>query len=53
MTYREVYEAWLNNPYFDEQTKEELRSIANDEDEIKDRFYRELLNFRNDALFCG
>lgn len=42
MEYGEVYEAWLHNPYFDEQTKEELRSIANDDEEVKDRFYREL-----------
>ena len=28
MEYRERYEGWLNDPYFDEATKEELRSIA-------------------------
>lgn len=28
MSYREAYESWLSNPYFDEDTKEELRSIA-------------------------
>lgn len=38
MSYREAYESWLSNPYFDEDTKEELRSIANDEKEIEDRF---------------
>ena len=27
MGYRENYEEWLNNPYFDEATKEELKSI--------------------------
>jgi len=42
MEYREVYEAWLNNPYFNEHTKEELKAIANDENEVKDRFYRDL-----------
>ncbi|MCH5272412.1 MAG: phospho-sugar mutase [Lachnospiraceae bacterium] len=42
MDYKKVYEDWCNNPYFDEATKEELRSIRENEAEIKDRFYREL-----------
>ena len=42
MTYRESYEKWLNDPYFDEETKAELREIAGDEKEIEDRFYRSL-----------
>ena len=42
MDYKEVYESWLSNPYFDEKTKEELRGIAGDENEIKERFYKEL-----------
>ena len=25
MGYRETYESWLNNPYFDEATRAELR----------------------------
>ena len=28
MEYREKYEEWLSNPYFDEATKEELRAIT-------------------------
>ena len=40
--YRKIYEEWLNNPYFDEKTKEELRGIAGDENEIKERFYMDL-----------
>ena len=28
MDYKEVYEQWLSNPYFDEATKEELKNIA-------------------------
>lgn len=40
--YRKIYEEWLLNPYFDEATKEELRAIANDENEIKERFYQDL-----------
>ena len=42
MTYKEQYQEWLLNPYFDEQTKEELRAIASDDKEIKERFYKEL-----------
>lgn len=42
MGYKETYQSWLDDPYFDEATKEELRSIAGDEKEIEDRFYRNL-----------
>ena len=40
--YMKIYNEWLNNPYFDEATKEELRAIADDENEIKERFYMDL-----------
>ena len=40
--YKDTYNDWLQNPYFDETTKEELRAIADDEKEIEDRFYRQL-----------
>ena len=40
--YMKIYQEWLSNPYFDEATKEELRGIANDENEIKERFYMDL-----------
>ena len=39
--YRERYQSWLDDPYFDEATKAELRAIT-DEDEIIDRFYQDL-----------
>ena len=42
MEYKEVYESWLANPYFDEATKQELLSIKGDENEIKERFYADL-----------
>lgn len=42
MNYKDQYQFWLEDDYFDEKTKEELRAIANDEKEIEDRFYREL-----------
>ena len=42
MGYKENYESWLNNPYFDEDTRKELQSIAGDEKEIEERFYMDL-----------
>ncbi len=42
MSYKEVYESWLNNPYFDEDTKKELQALEGNDKEIEDRFYREL-----------
>ena len=42
MSYKELYNQWLNNPYFDEATKAELKSIKDNEKEIEDRFYTEL-----------
>lgn len=42
MDYRDAYENWLKDDYFDEKIKKELREIAADEKEIEDRFYREL-----------
>ena len=42
MNYKEVYNQWLENPYFDEETKKELAAIQNDENEIKERFYMDL-----------
>jgi phosphoglucomutase len=35
-------EYWLNDEYFDDETKKELLAIRNDEAEVEDRFYREL-----------
>ncbi|MFW5676135.1 MAG: phospho-sugar mutase, partial [Acetivibrio ethanolgignens] len=42
MDYKKMYEEWLSNPYFDEATKDELRGIAADENEIRERFYANL-----------
>ena len=42
MDAKKRYEEWLENPYFDEATKSELKSIAKDEKEIEERFYRDL-----------
>ncbi|SES83870.1 phosphoglucomutase [Natronincola peptidivorans] len=36
------YEAWMFDPHFDEDTREELKGIMGQEKEIEDRFYKEL-----------
>lgn len=40
--YMEKYQSWLDAPYIDDQTKEELKAIKGDEKEIEDRFYQNL-----------
>ncbi len=42
MNYKEQYDFWVSDDYFDEATKAELLDIKNDEKEIEDRFYRNL-----------
>lgn len=42
MEYQELYESWLNDDFFDKETREELLSIKGDYDEIRDRFYKNL-----------
>ncbi|NLJ40188.1 MAG: phospho-sugar mutase [Clostridiales bacterium] len=42
MGYMKKYHEWLENPIIDNATKEELRSIAENEKEIEDRFYKDL-----------
>ncbi len=42
MEYLEKYEQWLNNEMFDIQTKTELANIKGNNEEIKDRFYKDL-----------
>jgi len=42
MTYMDVYNFWMTDPYFDKTTKAELENIRINEKEIEDRFYREL-----------
>jgi len=36
------FEYWLNDDYFDQETKNELLAIRNNEAEVEDRFYKEL-----------
>ena len=42
MGYMEEYKFWLEDSYFDEKTKEELKAIEGKETEIEERFYKEL-----------
>ncbi|MBO5292532.1 MAG: phospho-sugar mutase [Lachnospiraceae bacterium] len=42
MSYQEQFKFWLEDDYFDQETKNELLAIRNDEKEIEDRFYKEL-----------
>ena len=41
MNYRENFQLWLNDDFFDEETRSELAAIT-DEKEIEDRFYQNL-----------
>ena len=42
MEYLEKYNEWCNSEIFDEETKKELNSIKDNDNEIKDRFYKNL-----------
>ena len=42
MDYLEKYEEWCNNPVFDEETRRELLELKGNEQEIKERFYKDL-----------
>lgn len=42
LDYNEKYLSWLENDYFDEKTIDELKNIAHDEKEIRERFYKDL-----------
>lgn len=42
MDYLKTYERWLSTEATDESTKKELLSIKNNEEEIKERFYKDL-----------
>ncbi|MGM0549159.1 MAG: phospho-sugar mutase [Bacillota bacterium] len=42
MSYMSRYRDWLVSDYFDDQTKKELEAIKDDEQEIEERFYKNL-----------
>ena len=42
MDYKKRYEEWLTNPYFDEATRAELAALQGNDDEIKERFFKDL-----------
>lgn len=41
--YKDVYEQWVNNPLFGQETKDELLAIKDDEKELEERFYCDLV----------
>ena len=47
MSYKENYVRWLNSDKVDETTKAELRSIADNDEEIKFRFIKRVQSERN------
>ncbi len=42
MEYKKRYEEWIANPYFDEATRAELVALKENDNEIKERFYKDL-----------
>lgn len=42
MDYKAIYEQWCTDPYFDEETRDELRALRGNDTEIEERFYRNL-----------
>lgn len=40
--YKQRYQQWLTDPYFDQATKAQLLALQDNDEEIKDRFYKEL-----------
>ena len=40
--YKQQYNFWVSNKYFDDETKKELEDIRDNEKEIKERFYKNL-----------
>ena len=42
MDYLEKYKEWCNSEIFDEKTKQELNEIKENDNEIKERFYKDL-----------
>ena len=42
MSYRDTFQLWLEDDYFDTETKEELLAVRNNEAEVEDRFFKDL-----------
>lgn len=42
LDYKKEYLKWLESPYTEEKLKTELRAVAENEDDIKERFYKNL-----------
>ena len=53
MDYLKEYERWCTEPAFDEETKKELLEIKGNDEEIKDRFYKELRIWYSRFTWCN
>jgi phosphoglucomutase len=42
MKYIEEFNTWLKDPYFDETTRKELEALKDNDNEIRERFYKDL-----------
>lgn len=42
MDYMKKYQEWLDSDFIDDETKEELKSLESNKEEIQDRFYQDL-----------
>ena len=42
MDFLDVYNCWITEEYFDDDTKSELKAISNDKKEIEERFFKDL-----------
>src|SRR5574344_2641943 len=42
MDYMKKYQEWLDSDFIDAETKEELKSLESNEEQIQDRFYQDL-----------
>ena len=42
MSYQDTYKQWCTDPYFSQETREELLALAGNEKEIEDRFFKDL-----------
>ena len=45
MDYKKIFDTWYEDDRFDEETRKELESIKDNDEEIKDRFYQSLKIF--------
>ena len=42
MSYQDTYKQWCTDPYFSQETREELKALEGNDKEIEDRFFKDL-----------